>query len=106
MLLHICSVRNDFKAQHLQACSYTRSHMAAQSSWTFAGPAGQKELYLTAEALSEAALISPAIYDTLSGAYVQAVLGQLTINTPASIQVATAALAGLRSAQQPQMVQV
>lgn len=46
------------------------------------------------------------MFDTLSVAYVQAVLAQFTINTPASIQVATAALAGLRSAQQPQIVQV
>lgn len=71
-----------------------------------AGPAGQRELYFTAEALSEAALLAPANYATLSSAYVQAALGQLTINTPASIQVATAALAALRSAQQPLMVQV
>lgn len=71
-----------------------------------AGPAGQRQLYFTAAALSEAALLAPANYETLSSAYVQAVLGQLTINTPASIQVATAALAALRSAQQPLMVQV
>ena len=71
-----------------------------------AGPAGQKELYLTAEALSKAALQAPAIWNSLSSAYVQAVLGQFTINTPTSIQVATAALAAMRSAQQSQIVQV
>ncbi|KAL3151492.1 hypothetical protein ABBQ38_012492 [Trebouxia sp. C0009 RCD-2024] len=72
---------------------------------TVIGPPGQNELYVTAEALSEAALSVPANYETLSSAYVQATLEQLTINTPASIQVATAALAALRSAQQPLMVQ-
>lgn len=83
-----------------------RRHSIDSISQCYTGPAGQKELYLVAEALSQAALSMPAIYDTLTSAYAQAVLGQFTINTPTSIQVATAALAALRSAQQPLMVQV
>lgn len=62
-------------------------------------------LYQTAEALSEAIVKVPAIYDTLASAYVEAVLGQFTLNISASIDVASVALAALQFAQQPQVVQ-
>ncbi len=63
-------------------------------------------LYQTAEALSEAVLTVPAIYDTLAGAYLEAVLGLFTTNTTASIDVASVALAAVSFGQQPQIVQV
>jgi len=63
-------------------------------------------LYQTAEALSEAVLTVPAIYDTLASAYLEAVLGLFTTNTTASIDVASVALAAVSFGQQPQIVQV
>ena len=63
-------------------------------------------LYQTAEALSEAVLTVPAIFDTLASAYLEAVLGLFTTNTTASIDVASVALAAVSFGQQPQIVQV
>ena len=63
-------------------------------------------LDLTAEAASEAVLADPDIYKVILAAYTQTVLGQLTINSTTSVQTASNALAALRSAQQPAMVQV
>lgn len=71
-----------------------------------AGTGTEAMVYETAQALSEAALQAPATYDTLASAYIQAVLGQLTKNTVPAIQIATEALAALRFAQQPLIVQV
>ena len=53
-----------------------------------------------------AVLQKPVIYSTVIAAFSEAVLGQLTINTTASIQTASYALAALRAAQQPAIVQV
>ena len=63
-------------------------------------------LVQTAAALSEAAIKVPDIYDTLASAFVQAVLGQFTLDTAASINTATTALGAMRLAQQPYIVQV
>lgn len=62
-------------------------------------------LYQTAEALSEAVLTVPAIFDTLSSAYLEAVLELFITNTTASIDVASVALAAVSFGQQPQIVQ-
>ena len=63
-------------------------------------------LYQTAEALSEAVLTVPAIFETLASAYLEAVLGLFTTNTTASIDIASVALAAVSFGQQPQIVQV
>lgn len=91
-------------AQHLQV-QVVQGH-GFYEVHCFAGTVTDVNLYQTAEALSEAVLKVPAIYDTLASAYVEAVLGQLTLNTSASVDVASVALAALQFAQQPQVVQV
>ena len=72
----------------------------------FPGTNTESVLDLTAEAASEAVLSDPDIYNVILAAYTETVLGQLTINSTGSVQIASNALAALRSAQQPAMVQV
>lgn len=74
--------------------------------WSFTGTNGDKVLNQAAQAASQAVLSVPSVYDVILTAYTDTVLGQLTINSTASIQLASNALAALRAAQQPSMVQV
>ena len=71
-----------------------------------AGSVTDTTLVRTAAALSQAAIRAPALYDTLADSFVQAVLGQFTLDTTASIRTATTALGAMRLAQQPYIVQV
>ena len=81
-------------------------HAAIVNFWCCAGTVTDVNLYQTAEALSEAVLTVPAIFDTLSSAYLEAVLELFITNTTASIDVASVALAAVSFGQQPQIVQV
>ena len=71
-----------------------------------AGTNSNAVLDQTAEAASEAVLSVPSIYSVILAAHTETILGQMSINSTASIQIASNALAALRSAQQPSMVQV
>ena len=71
-----------------------------------AGTNSDAVLDQTAEAASEAVLSVPSIYSVILAAHTETILGQMSINSTASIQIASNALAALRSAQQPSMVQV